>query len=207
MFRFSQYEAERLASLNRYLSIVYDCFIVFVFLLFVNFLLHQTELIKRGTCIVSLITVLLVNSYTFYRYLNRASVKASISYRNQYASVVDPMLTLANGENKCVWIITQASDGRDYQPIQYGIRPFYYSAGAYSLAAKTDALYEGDIWTRKISAEEWKKELMSVDYVLIYSANDSFREDYAVLFDNPKDIGNERIYEVNHDTGMLVRVV
>ena len=119
------------------------------------------------------------------------------------------MLTLAAGEEKRVWIIAQEQDGLDYWSIRYSLRPECdtdIAEGSWSLSAGGDSMYAGDQWSSQMSAERWQELLKDFDYVLIYRTDDSFREDYGSLFEDPEGIANEQIYKVNHETDLLVRV-
>lgn len=57
-----------------------------------------------------------------------------------------------------------------------------------------------------IPAEEWREKLKDYDYVMIWEADDVFREDYEALFASPADIANRSIFAVNHETDLLDRV-
>ena len=58
----------------------------------------------------------------------------------------------------------------------------------------------------QISAEEWREKLKDYDYVLMLCAGDAFRGDYGALFENPEEIGERRIFAVDHETELLTRV-
>ncbi len=206
MFRFSQYEAERLAGFDRYLSIVFDCFIIALFLLAAVFVQNKPKQLSKALGICLLVTLLAVSPEALESYISRTSVKENNKVHERYAPVIDAMLDLADGEEKRVWIIAQESNGTEYWPIRYGIRPCDGALNVgVSLAANTDSLYDGDIWTRQISAEEWLNELKDFDYVLIWSVNDTFVQDYVDLFERPGEIDSGCIYSVDHEAGVLVR--
>lgn len=69
-------------------------------------------------------------------------------------------------------------------------------------------LYDGDIWTKKMSAAEFQEILFTqdYDYVAIYKTNDSFKIDYASLFENPDDIENNSVFRFNKKNQILERV-
>ena len=206
MFRFSEYEAKNFASFDRYLSIVFDCLIVMVFLLAAGLLQEKPQLLKKGLAVCVLATLVVVTPKTFVNYVDRTSVKESRTAWKQYAPVVDAMLDLAGGEEKQVWIITQASEGADFWALRYGIRPCNGAVNVgFSLAAETDSLFDGDIWTRRMSAEEWRTQLEDFDYVLLWSVNDTFVSDYYSLFERVGEIDSGCIFSVDHGSGLLVR--
>ena len=76
----------------------------------------------------------------------------------------------------------------------------------FSISDHTKSLYPGDIWTIVVPAEEWREKLKDYDYVMILTADDVFREDYAALFRNPEEIEDRTIFAVNHNTNLLERI-
>ena len=208
MFRFGGGTSEpSLPSFDRYMSIVFDCVIVMVLLVFAAGLQARPERLGRGAVIFLLITVLSMTPVTLLEYLNRQSLGNCYSVQGNHKTLVDSMKTLADGEEKHVWIIAQKTDGYEYWPIRYGIRPCNAELNVgWSIAANTNQLFSGDEWTVQIPTEEWKEKLKDYDYVLIYRANDSFREDYGTLFETPEEIEDQSIFAVDHEKDLLVRV-
>ena len=206
MFRLN---SNGLPSFDRYMSIVFECFAAMVFLLFACWIQERLKWREMaagfGACLV--IVLLTMNPVLTWRYLNRESV-SNQHYRQALSDeLVYAMQDLAGGEEKHVWIITQEMDGTDFWTIRYGIRPSNGEVNVgFSISAGTKRLYPGDMWTIIIGAEEWKEKLKDYDYVMIYHANDSFEEDYGMLFLNPGDIGDNTIFAVNHDTDLMERV-
>ena len=207
IFRFGEDAADSLPSLARYLSIVFTAFTIALFLVFAGYIREKPRHLWKGVAVCILAAFLFTNGETFLHYLDRAYIRETGYIQGKVSSIVSPMLSLADGEAKDVWIISQGSDGFDYWMIRYGIRPCNGAVNVgWSLTASPEALYAGDRWTVQISAESWQEALKDFDYVLIYKTNDSFREEYASLFENPEGIDSKQIYAVNHETGLLVRV-
>ena len=206
MFRFSEYEAKNLASFERYLSIVFDCLIIMVLLVAAGLLQEKPQALKKGLAVCLLATLVVTSPNTLVDYVDRTSVAKSRTVQAKYEDVVNAMLDLSGGEEKQVWIITQASDGHDFWPIRYGIRPCNGMLNVgFSLAAETDFLYDGDIWTRQMSAEDWREKLKDFDYVLLWSVNETFVQDYYSLFERVGEIDSGCIFSVDHEMGLLVR--
>ena len=207
MFRFSPEAAEALPSFGRYLSIVFDCLLAAVFLLFAAWFREKPKRLLPGLAVSVLAVCLAVNPETFLHTVDRSSVDNTSYTQAKVASVVQPMLELADGQEKKVWIISQGSDGFDYWPIRYGIRPCEGALNVgWSLTTSSEKLYAGDSWTVQLSAEDWREKLKDFDYVLIYRVNDTFRMDYASLFEHPEELDNSQIYTVDHERDLLVRV-
>ena len=209
MFRFGREAALSFASFNRYLGMAYTGLMTAACLVWAAWIQEKPEWLKRGMCIALAAVLVLIEPGTLEETLNRESIENSRYRRARYASVVNPMLTLAAGEEKRVWIIAQEQDGLDYWSIRYSLRPECdtdIAEGSWSLSAGGDSMYAGDQWSSQMSAERWQELLKDFDYVLIYRVDDSFREDYGSLFEDPEGIANEQIYKVNHETDLLVRV-
>ena len=209
MFRFSREAALSFASFDRYLGMAYTGLAMMACLVWAAWIQERPEWLKRGACAALVMVLILIAPGTLEEILNRESVENSRYRRARYASVVNPMRSLAAGENTRVWVIAQEQDGLDYWSIRYSLRPECdtdIAEGSWSLSAGGDALYAGDQWSSHISAERWRELLKDFDYVLIYRVNDSFLEDYGSLFEDPEGIANEQIYEVDHERDLLVRV-
>ena len=206
IFRFGPSGAVRLPSFDRYISIVFGCFIVMVMLLFAAAVQERPKRLIAGFGAFLLVGILVVNPSTTLKYLNKERLSDTEDIQDRNSTLVNAMLDLANGEEKHVWIIGQETNGYDYWAIRYGIRPCNGELNVgWSIAANTDHLYPDDQWTIQISAEEWKEKLKDYDYVLIFRANDSFREDYGALFEHPEEIGDGTIFAADHGTDLLVR--
>ena len=52
----------------------------------------------------------------------------------------------------------------------------------------------------------WSDDLQQFDYVYLFRVDEAFAEQFGVLFDNPADIGNDRMYRVRHEGGELVQL-
>ena len=199
--------SDTLASFDRYMSIVFGCFAAAVFLLFAVWMQEKPKRMAAGIGVCLVIGLLTINPTLALTYLNREGVADQHYVQGRYDDLVQAMQELADGEEKHVWIISQQSKGSDFWPIRYGIRPCNGEINVgFSISAITKELYPGDMWTILIGTEEWKEKLKDYDYVLIYRADDSFRESYSTLFANPEDIADETIFAVNHETDLMERV-
>ena len=206
MFRFGETSSGRLASFDRYMSIVFECFIAMVLLLFAGALQEKPKWILPGLGVCLAAGLIALNPGTTMKYLNRESVEEQWGIQGRYDPLVQGMQELAGGEEKHVWIIAQETQGMEYWILHYGIRPSNAEINVgWSIAATTEQLYAGDHWTLQVPTEEWKEKLKNYDYVMILCANDSFREDYGSLFENPEEIGNNTIFGVDHERDLLVK--
>lgn len=198
---------ETLVSFDRYMGIVLTGLIVMIFLLFAGWMQERPKRMIAGIGACVVIGVLTLNPVILGKYLNRESVGDQYGAQGQYESFVRAMNEITDGEEKHVWIITQESAGYEFWILRYGIRPANGEINVgFSISDHTKSLYPGDIWTIVVPAEEWREKLKDYDYVMILTADDVFREDYAALFRNPAEIEDRTIFAVNHETNLLERV-
>ena len=198
---------ETLVSFDRYMGIVLTCLIVLIFLLAAAWLQERPKWIIAGVGACVLIGAMTLNPAILGKYLNRESVSDQYYVQGRFDTFVREMNEITGGEEKHVWIITQESVGTEFWPLRYGIRPANGEINVgFSISDHTKSLYPGDIWTIVIPAEEWREKLKDYDYVMIWQADDVFREDYEALFASPADIANRSIFAVNHETDLLDRV-
>lgn len=199
---FSEYEAIRLASFERYINIVYlSSWIVLVFLA-LQILQDIVEKISyKQILIFSFIVILTIPIENVYRYLSRSSVRHSVSVRLSYTALVTKIMDMVPEKSK-VYIISQESEGFDYWVLKFSIRPNYVNNGAsWSIG---ESFYEGDIWTRNISPQEWKMVLMQeYDYVALYKINDYFLQHFSSLFYESDKVEENTLYRINKETGFL----
>ena len=206
MFKFSANTA--LPSFERYMSIVFTCWTAMAFLLLAAWAQESPKQAAAGLGVCLAAGLLTLNPVRMREYVTRKDIADYYNTPRFYSGLVDAMNEIAAGEEKHVWIICQETDGFEYWPIRYGIRPCNaeLNVGWSLSAASPPALYPGDRWTLTVTAEEWREQLKDYDYVLVYKANDSFRQDYAALFKDPGEIEDSTIFAVNHETGLLERV-
>lgn len=196
-----------LVSFDRYMGIVLTCLMVMICLLAAAWMQKSPKwmIVGVGACV--LIGAMTLNPAILGKYLNRESVSDQYYVQGRFDTFVREMNEITGGEEKHVWIIAQESVGTEFWPLRYGIRPANGEINVgFSISDHTQSLYPGDIWTIIIPAEEWHEKLKDYDYVMIWEADDIFREDYAALFANPADIDNRTIFAVNHETDLLERV-
>ena len=199
--------SDTLVSFDRYMGIVLTCLIVLIFLLAAAWLQERPKWMIAGVGACVLIGAMTLNPVIMGKYLNRESIGDQYYVLGRFDTFVREMNEIAGGEEKHVWIIAQESDGSEFWPLRYGIRPANGEINVgFSISDHTQSLYPGDIWTIIIPAEEWREKLKDYDYVMIWEADDIIREDYAALFANPADIDNRTIFAVNHETDLLERV-
>ena len=200
IFKFSNYEAVRLASFERYMNIAYlSGWIVVVLLLLTAF-----QSMRKYTTFFGVVLLGIMFYITPMRsvkdIVSRATVFRSINVRATY-TLVSKTVEETVPEGARIYIISQEDNGFDHKVIQFSVRPCSVQSSDWSIGIP---FYDGDVWTRNISPEEWSEVLFSeFDYVLLYKVNDYFVENYAGLFENAESIGDCSVYRVNKDKKIL----
>lgn len=200
MTRFSEYEAVRLASFERYLWIGYTALWITTIMIAINLI---NRYIQRNTIVtIALCLIFLVHPIQEMRgFFLREEVKKSIETYEGYNELIYAIQDECE-DNDRVYLILQETSGYGYWLMRYSIRPvktnpnFTWSVGT--------AFYEGDIFTREISREEWREELLqNYDYVAIQICNEYFLEEFGSLFDNSNNIKDHGLYKINRTSGLL----
>lgn len=201
MFKFSEYEAVRLASFERYMHIMLQGLLVFLLMIVVNYLLsHHTSVIFK-TCILCIIFAMLQWGMV-KDVAKRTTVTNTVNTRVRYLPIIEKVeeITKETGQVYEIYIISQESAGYDGLILRYSLRPNKI-VGSESIGKP---FYDGDIWTAEKTAEEWQEELKSnADYVALYHLNDYFMEEFSEVFENAEDIHENGVYKVDKESGLL----
>ena len=191
---FSEYEAVRLASYQRYIGTYILGSLVFLLIILFNKEAekreHSTpeyESTKKEKYYV-LIPLLLLLSITPLTTINsitvlaKNSIKTSSDVRSDYNNI-SRLNQVLDPEKDRIYFISIADIGYDYYIAMYSLTPVHINDSiAWSIG---QPYYEGDIWTANISAEEWSSLLIeNYTYVYIFKTNEVFNQNYMQLFEN-----------------------
>lgn len=206
MFKFVEYEAVRLSSFDRYMNIYATMLITTAWVLCIDLLQTKGFMnIKHGYIVFLLVAFLPASRAGGFIAGEYSS--GSRLLRSAYVQATEKVLNKCGADDgrKKVYIVSQATSGFDYWVLRYSIRPhqsnpnFTWSIGK--------PFFEGDIWTQAITVEKWQENIKkNYDYVLLYSVNDYFIDNFSSLFTEPELIKNNSLYWVDKDTGMLYLV-
>ena len=202
LFKFSAYEALQLASLERYVAVpLLSIWLVTMFL--------ALSLIQNGSGDRSLLSALLFCAVllgtppqSLINLTNRESVSRSVEIRAPINELAQRFESIHSAPAARIYFLSQEDAEYDFYMAKYSLRPHVVSAPlGWSLG---EPFYEGDVWTRACSPEQLQRELReNYDYVLTYRMNEDFARRFADLFSDPSQIGPNRIYAVDPDTGQL----
>lgn len=200
MYKFSEAEALGLASLQRYLNIVY---LGIWFYISASIVRISDELLTKEKMICAILVCFMsicAPLELLVPFLMRSNVKASINIRKPYESIINKTLQYVEKDD-VVYFISQNSEGMDRIIYRYAIRPAYAKNNYWTLG---ESRYEGDDYSLDISVDEWINELKEdYDYVAISTLNDDFCRDFSSAFEDDNDISENCLYKVNKKTGLL----
>lgn len=203
IFRFSEYEATRFASFTRYMNMVYLTvwlFCVLVFLGYLQIYSNWSSIIE----ILTLVAVMIISPLEYVQdFTHRVYVDSSVVTRAQYDQMSNEIAKIP--ERSRIYFISQETNGFDYWVMRYSSRPNFFNPNFTWSVGET--FYEGDVFTRTITPEQWQAELVnSYDYVALYRINDYFIEHFSSLFQQDQDISDNSLYRIDKETGLLVKM-
>ncbi|MDD6095343.1 MAG: hypothetical protein PUC29_06340 [Clostridia bacterium] len=209
IFKFTENEALRLASFERYINIAFLS-ITIMTLLILNYLYTSVEKpVYRMVFLVALCVSVCVTTpwKDVYQFATREGVRISIDKRNRYDTICSSINKYAQ-PGDVVYFVAQGDDNNMYHYLstRYTVRPIivtYVDNGSFSFGKSSDELHE---FTKDISASEWLDMLMNnYDYVALYRIDEYFIETYGDLFLNKSEIRNNSVYRVDKTDRVLVR--
>ncbi|SFN77996.1 hypothetical protein SAMN04487831_103262 [Pseudobutyrivibrio sp. UC1225] len=199
--RFSEYEAENLASFDRYCGIV-----LLTGLIYGVFLFRDAILDRVNKVVMVLIAVLIVVSVrhsqydTLYSFAERKSVEASLEYRQNVNILADKINS--NTEEDASILFVGGDKDAPFHPILETIaKPRHFVFSDKHFGETIDESGSG------LSTEELQSLLASTyDYVAVYSITENLGENYLGIFENPNEVNALSLYRVDGD-GKLALVL
>ena len=200
MFKFSEYEALTLASLNRYLNIAFlATWLVFILCL-INLVIDCLFGKRLEVLIIGLILII-TPCRSLLDFSNGTYIKSSISTREPYVKLTNEIKEHCKNDSS-IYFISQDTSGFDFWVTRFNIRPCTLNPNFTWAIGETD--YEDGRYTVYYTAKEWQRILIEdYNYVALYKLNNYFYEHYSMLFENPSEISENTLYWVNKSTGQL----
>ncbi|MBQ3210215.1 MAG: hypothetical protein IJB09_01800 [Oscillospiraceae bacterium] len=201
MFKFSEYEALRLASFERYISTL---FLLELLLLFVV----TARLLSRLTWKAPLILLIVTLAFS-----PLGTMRSLASGLNKYISIERSMLyglcsdrileEVSEGER--IFLVAQEDSGHEYLLFKYRLFPHVSEQSTgWSL---DPGFTEGGISPENISAAQlWELLEEQYDYVFVYRSNEYFHSTYGQLFDEPEKLSDLSFFRVDREQGTLTHV-
>ncbi len=203
---FSEYEAQNLASYQRYMDIVFRSLCITVIICFTCYFNNSNDS-KTTFAIFAAIVVIITPFSKVEKFINRNGVKESISVRSRYSKIID-VVNKNCEKNAKIYFVSQEDKGYDYQVIRFSIRPRLVNEGFSWSLSEDGPFYDGDIWTKKISAADFRNTILTqeYDYVVICKTNDYFSHHYMSLFEDANEITDNSIFRLDRQACKLKRI-
>ena len=199
MFKFSEYEALRLASMSRYIGILVACLWLFLVL---SYLCAAAAMDCDAVHIIVFATLIFYCSSlsTLRSYFSTEYVHSSILSRLTYDSAAQDIRNAIGDRDANIYFIVQGGNGSQNYIMKYELRP-YQTVNMSSWSIGEEPFYDGDIWTQIIAPEDWEASVLDgYDYVYLFYVNDYFRETYSDFFCG--DIEEQALYAVDKSAGV-----
>ncbi len=207
MYKFTEYEAKQYASFQRYINILFLAVWILINMLVLELINGSPQKHKMTGMVFICIVAASIPLETIDSFVRRQEIVDSANSRSAYEEISEKIMRESGEEISKVYLISQESSGYDWFVIRYNVRPNYIDNlnGRWSIGKP---FYEGDVWTREMTAEQWKEELKNnYDLVALYKVNEYFMQNFAVVFENPNEIEENEVYRVNKQTGLLEKCV
>ncbi|MBO5555957.1 MAG: hypothetical protein J5927_02115, partial [Oscillospiraceae bacterium] len=202
LFKFSEYEARQLASLERYVAVPMLSAWMLTAFLTVDLIGQSRGDRNLAAVLVFTLVLCCTPASALHALTNREEVGYAASLRQPINDLAACFREADPGEEQRLYFIDQGESEYPFYMAKFSFRPHWVSSPlGWSLG---EPFFEGDVWTRPATAEQLRQTLLAdYDYVILYQVNDSFRENFAALFDREQDIGPMRIYAVDRESGTL----
>lgn len=201
--RFSEYEATRLASFERYMGSAYLVLLLFVALAALWLASNAPGVVGTLLSVALLaLSVACAPAEDVASLATRSSVASAADFRAVYAPFSERILAqCAPGDD--VYFVSQGSSGLDFWVVRFGSRPVVIDNYPWSLGPAVD---EGDVWSEDPGPEAWIDALVEggFEYVAVYRSDDRLSGEYAPAFQDPSSIGDETLYRVDPAERLLV---
>ena len=199
VFKFADFEAINLNSIERYLAIGLNGLIVYAIFLFFDVLvrLNNKKFEIAMIVLIFLFTSFLISRTKIIKFVNRESIEESFISRKEYTDKEEKLLNIINKDEK-IFFISQEDEGFDLYVSHYLLRPaivfnrdFGWSFGK--------PYHSKDYFSKDITSDDLLKELIEnkYDYVYIFKCNDYFVNHFSNLFAINETIDDNRIYKLN----------
>jgi hypothetical protein len=174
---FVEYEALRLASIDRYIFSYLSGIFLLLTYLFVLFI--DSDFGKNIIKVLAIFTFfLLVANDHIVSFVRNPEISNQFRKPLQEVELLVNNMTF-NSEDK-VWIITQHKNGYEYYAIKYFLFPTSVNKGSFSIGTPYGV---EDVWTdTNIDFGKFEKFLQEYDFILIHNANLDFSCQFGKIF-------------------------
>lgn len=202
---FSEYEAVNLASYQRYMNIAF----LSAYIIAVSLLLNYFDRFKSNgayLCVFVAVLILLTPLSKVKMFFNMEDVRNSANMRANYDEILYD-IDINCERNARIYFVSQKDSGLNYHITKFSARPRIID-NLYAWSIGDGPLYEGDIWTKTMTPEEFVIALQNGNYgyVAIYSADEQFTLKYGSLFEDKSQIESNSLFKFDKQAKLLKRV-
>ncbi|MEG2021958.1 MAG: hypothetical protein RR087_09280, partial [Oscillospiraceae bacterium] len=195
LFVFAPFEAEILASFNRYVA---SCFTATAMVLLSFLAVYACGGKKQNVIILAavlvIVPILSPEANETIKYSTFAAKDAAATQQVRQGSMIAKEKIYAlNEEKPRVYVVTDNDFGAERMRIDYEILPIVLPVHQSIIAQRCTATESA--WTTIYTQNEWQSILYKdFDYVYVHSVSSDFERDYIQLFENPDDLQNNAMY-------------
>lgn len=192
IFQFAEYEAVRLASMSRYLNILWVCLSMTIVLAGIT---HLNRMKTERTAAFAACILCLTSWSTVKSFVSGEYVAAAKEARTDCDVASEQIRQKIGDREAAIALIVQESDGYERYMFRYCLRP-YTVDNEFAWSIGEAPRFDGDIWTTIISPEDWKRRVLEeYDYVYLYKTDAYFVSRYSEFFCG--DIQDKTLYIVD----------
>ncbi|MGL5350480.1 MAG: hypothetical protein ACRDA0_07965 [Cetobacterium sp.] len=170
IYTFSEYEAVRLASFERYLNTYLVLISTFLFYVIIN----EVNKFNKKILKVFLLFIIIIGLKIQYKNIKLEFFKKikRIEFNENLKRVIN--------KNDKLYFICQASNGYEYWVARYEYTPAHMIENwSWSIGEKYSA---EDVWTQNITLDQFEENLKKATYVYLYKIDEKFIEKYGDIF-------------------------
>ena len=206
VYNFTEAEALELASYDRYIRMSFLAVWIVIWLAFCR-LISQIKAPVRSTlwivvCLTALYAITPVHD--ILAFVTRDDVGQSYSIRKQFTPLTE-LLKDNCGEDDKIYLICQENVDNAALIMRMNAYPIHLSSSLGERFGPEDTRIDG-VQFRNVSPADWWSCLRTdYDYVAILAADDYFINTYAALFEDSAEIGDNTLFRVDREKGVLVK--
>lgn len=190
MVMFSEYEATGLASYSRYMSTFVLATLLIVAMVIIRFTVSRARFIPAlvAAMLVENIVVLFGANQLLPGVLAGDEIwnEGHIDYLND---------SLPTGAD--LLFVTSVAD------MEAGRLSFYCPEIQFTCNVYGTQLYDGDVWSKNMSLNEFVDEITNHEYIYLFSYDDSFIDLYKDAFESDTVIAPGKLYKVENEDGLI----
>ncbi len=197
---FSEYEATRLASYERYMN----SFVIAALLLLIA-VYYDSEIWKNHIKSFYLILIFVAIDLAFlhvgaFDQVLPGNITHDDEMVKAYTDSADLIMNTTTDDDSIY--IVKRGDNEDFLWHQR----YYCSPRTIGGGSIGPMVYDGDIWSRDIEVDAFVEDLKGYDYIYFQNLDEAFLIKYADAFDDPTQLVNGQIYKIA-DVGSKVKLI